>query len=165
MEAMLLFVGSWPFAFLPPLPVISAPVWLVFGFGSLIALTAASLFFSEGVYGKVFPLTTPSGGCGWSRYFATDGRAKKKAKAGLVCVYPFLGVLLLGSHVLQLPILWNLAGQRKSGCNKIHRKSNMKIRYSYIESRWRDPGGRMRAAPRSGWRSFTVIWICPNGAC
>jgi hypothetical protein len=52
MEAVLLFVGSWPFAFLPPLPVISAPVWLVFGFVSLIALRLRLCFSQRGLGGE-----------------------------------------------------------------------------------------------------------------
>jgi hypothetical protein len=48
---------------------------------------AACVFF-----GKIGPLTTPSGGCGISRYLAKDGRAKKKAEpvfGGSVCLFFF----------------------------------------------------------------------------
>jgi hypothetical protein len=52
---MLLLVGSWPFAFLPPLPVNSAPVWLVFGFVSLIALRLRLCFSQRGSIGGEAP--------------------------------------------------------------------------------------------------------------
>jgi hypothetical protein len=48
----------------------------------------------------------------------------KKAKAGLVCVYSFLGVLLLGGHVLQLPLLHELANSCRC-CSRVLLKNQV----------------------------------------